>query len=392
MKAKTFILTFLMMLSSFAFGQATQGLHWAVENPTQYQDPLIVYAGVTLDGTVQTNTNLELGAFCGDEVRGSVKLQLQAGINKVIAYLSVYSNNPNDIITFKLYNHENEKTYNNTLSPIRFGDYYNGTHNTIGSVKDNYVVSFATIAEVNGEIYDALQAAIDACVAGDNTVTLLANISDDVTVKQVEGVNIIINGDNNEYSGTFYIHGNARSNGAETLTFKNVNFTTSEASHYFIDSNETTSAERYAHNVTVEGCNFTATGDAKNTAVAMRIRQGFNIAINGGIFTDLHSALQAYGNDGITVTGITLTGKNGISAGTSNDVVITNSNITATGYGVRADGTGAYDMTLEGNTIKANNPIIVRKTTGAYELTVNNCQLTVNKVADSINKKVTKLS
>ena len=225
-----------------------------------------------------------------------------------------------------------------------------------------------------GVRYKTLQAAVDACAAGNNTIVLLANNEENVTIKQVEGINVTIDGGEDThfaYSGTFTIHGNARYEGAETLTFVNIDFTTNKAGHYFIDSNSTASAERYAHNVTVENCNFTATGAGINSAAAMRIRQGFDITINGSTFTYLHSALQAYGNKGITVDGIELNGKNGISAGTSTDVVIDNSTITATGYGVRADGDGAYDVTINGTTtITAEMPVVVRKTTGAYDLSI----------------------
>ena len=245
--------------------------------------------------------------------------------------------------------------------------------------KTNLVEISKSVAKIGNKYYQTLQKAIDACVTGDNTIVLLANISEDVTIKQVEGINVTIDGDETkrfDYSGTITIHGQSRNDGAETLTFINIDFTTNKADHYFIDSNSTASAERYAHNVTVKDCNFTAVENsaAVNTAAAMRIRQGYNIVIEGSTFDNLHSALQAYGVAGITVDNITLNGKNGISAGTSTDVVIDNSNITATGYGVRADGTGDYDVTINGTingtTIKAEMPVVVRYTTGAYALTV----------------------
>ena len=242
------------------------------------------------------------------------------------------------------------------------------------AVNDTYTVIEANyVAKIGEAKYISLQAAVDACVVGDNTIEMLAEINEDVTIKQVEGVNVVIEGAEKTFTGTFYIHGNARHDGAETLTFQNINFTTNEAGHYFIDSNSTASTERYAHNVTVKNCDFTATEAGVNSAAAMRIRQGFDIAINGGTFNDLHSVLQAYGNAGITVDGITVNGKNGISAGTSTGVVVKNTNITATGYGVRADGTGAYDVTIKGTTtINAAMPVVVRKTNdgNGYNLTI----------------------
>ena len=240
------------------------------------------------------------------------------------------------------------------------------------------VVAKAYVAQLGETKYESLQEAIDACVAGDNTITLLADIAEDVTIKQVEGVNVTIDGAEKAYSGTITIHGSARYTGEETLTIQNVKFETSEAGHYFIDSNSTGSAERYAHNVTVKNSTFTATGDAVNSAAAMRIRQGFDIAIEDVTATGMHSLFQGYGCAGVTVTDVEVTGKNGISVGTSTNVQVTNATITATGYGIRADGTGAFDMTVTGGKITADMPIVVRNTTGAYQLSVSEAALTGN--------------
>ena len=273
-----------------------------------------------------------------------------------------------------------DKNYWNGDNPLALFE-TDGTNDPVSYIKGyysdanltNYIPLTASVAKIGTTYYQTLQAAVDACVVGDNTIEMLAEINEDVTIKQVEGINVVIEGADNTFTGTFYIHGNARHDGAETLTFQNINFTTNEAGHYLIDSNSTASTERYAHNVTVKNCDFTATEAGVNSAAAMRIRQGFNIAINGGTFNDLHSVLQAYGNAGITVDGITVNGKNGISAGTSTGVVVKNTNITATGYGVRADGTGAYDVTIKGTTtINAAMPVVVRKTNdgNGYNLTI----------------------
>jgi len=238
------------------------------------------------------------------------------------------------------------------------------------------------IVDANGEVlgyYKTLQAAINACVAGDNYITLLANNAENVTIKQTEGVNVVIDGNGKNYSGTITIHGNARYKGAETLTFKNINFVTDKAGHYFIDSNSTGSVERYAHNVTVEDCTFTATGAAVDTAVAMRIRQGFDIEMKSCIVENLHSAFQGYGCAGFTAQNVTVDGcKNGFSVGTSTNAVIKNCTIEATGYGVRADGTVDATLTVENCTITANLPVVVRDVveTKNYTVTVNGGTLT----------------
>ena len=565
MKTRNFILSiFMMMFCSFAFGQ-----NWGDFNYHNYPNNMTVNAVLSIDGELQSNPNLTIAPYCGDERRGEPKSLQLTPAGKYMAYMLIYGNENGDNITFKLYDGEcmydnladygvafeadavhgdlrnpetinfrsaakvGDKKYgklqaavdaaegktvevindialnetvivaksttidfaNNAITAdvfpafriqgnadvtVKNGNITNGDYvfvlgssdqtsagkltiesgkyvgeTTVASVTkgqlnisggefdlqnvgqygytylincidanyqasanvsitggkfygfnpennaaegantnfcaEGYVASEYTengstyyIVEEGGWVaqntttgvrYKTLQAAVDACAAGNNTIVLLANNEENVTIKQVEGINVTIDGGEDThfaYSGTFTIHGNARYEGAETLTFVNIDFTTNKAGHYFIDSNSTASAERYAHNVTVKDCNFTATGAGINSAAAMRIRQGFNITINGGTFTYLHSALQAYGNKGIAITGITVNnGKNGISAGTSTDVVIDNSTITATGYGVRADGEGAYDVTINGTTkITAEMPVVVRKTTGAYDLSI----------------------
>ncbi len=358
MKVKTFILTFLMMMSSpFLFGQ-----HWEDPGNTGYQNTMNILAQINLDDVLQEG-EFEVAAFYGDKLLG-VSETTNVNGTPYHVHLMVQGDNSLQGINFRFYNGEKEFVSSTEI---------NFTIDSQGSHSNYFKIDFYSVAQIGDVVYPTLQKAIDACKEGDNTIELLADNAEDVTIKQVEGVNVTIDGGTSryEYSGTITIHGNARHDGAETLTFQNINFKTDKAGHYFIDSNSTGSVERYAHNVTVSNCNFTATGAGVNSAAAMRIRQGFDIAINGSTFTNLHSALQAYGNAGITVSGITLNGKNGISAGTSTGVVIENSNITATGYGVRADGTGAYDMTLSGaNTITADLPVVVRNTTGAYELKV----------------------
>ena len=254
---------------------------------------------------------------------------------------------------------------------------YNANVTVTGATKAQEALD-SFVAMINGNYYKTLQAAIDAAKSANNTIALLANNSENVTIKQVEGVNIVIDGNDNEFSGTFTIHGNARYDGAETLTFQNIKFVTDKAEHYFIDSNSTGSVERYAHNVTVKACTFTATGAGKNSAAAMRIRQGFNIVIEDVTSTGLHSVLQAYGNSGIKVNNLKIeSGKNGISAGTSTGVSITGAEINVTGYGVRADGTGAYDVTVKNSKITADLPIVVRKNTAeGYKVTLEGNNLT----------------
>ena len=123
-----------------------------------------------------------------------------------------------------------------------------------------------------------LQHLLNNTVAGDNVIELAADIVGDVTVDQKEGVNVVIDGQKNKFDGTIYVNGHSRSNGAETLTIKNVDFESATVVD-FISSNSSSDGKiRYAHNVAVEGCSFKGTAD---DAVAERL---FDLDVTISIF------------------------------------------------------------------------------------------------------------
>lgn len=223
----------------------------------------------------------------------------------------------------------------------------------------------------NGRIYNfdygyvlvnsatALQTALNNAVDGD-VIVLACNITGNVTATQKENVDVVIDGIGNKFTGTIYIHGQARANGAETLTIKNVNFVANETMD-FISSNSTASTERYAHNVTIQNCSFTGNGAE---VMGARFRQAYNITMKDCVADGMYGILWATGCNKITVDNVDASnGRNGISVGTSN-ATITNCDISAAAYGVRADG-GAYTLTLENNNISAPQPVVVRKLTAA---------------------------
>ena len=289
-----------------------------------------------------------------------------------------------------------EITYGENVNIVGIYTTVTGTAYTTGT-KPTYL--FAELK--NGPKYPSLQAALDACTTGDNTINLLFHNSDNATVSQKEGVNITIDGNGYkgkqfEYTGTIYVNGNSRHTGTETLTIQDVNFVTTDNEHDFISCNDGGDPViRYAHNVTVQDCNFTAT-EGSTAVVALRFRQSYNINVKDSEFTNLHSAMWATGTSGIAFDNIKATNckEGGISFGTSTPVYVKNSTIAGAQYGVRADGSGDYRLTVESSTLEAEVPVIVRNTTGEYKLTVeNNATLTATSggpqvvvTADSDNK------
>lgn len=75
--------------------------HWTVV-PGSYANNMTVLAVIAIDSEEQRSDELEVGAFCGDEVRGAAKALYCPPVDRYIVPLVVYGNS-NDLITFKLY-------------------------------------------------------------------------------------------------------------------------------------------------------------------------------------------------------------------------------------------------------------------------------------------------
>ncbi len=241
----------------------------------------------------------------------------------------------------------------------------------IKEVKDN------AKAKVNGTYYATLAKAIAAAQNGD-VITLLADCDEDVTVVQAPDKVITIDGAGKTMTGTITVDGKSAAYATAGLTIKNVKFDATNISKDASINLGGSNSIRYTSNVTVTGCTFTGTG---NTKAAIKNYTGGckNLTVTDCTATGVHSLVQVKGVDGLKVTNVTVNGKNGIAVGTSTNVVIDNANITATGYGVRADGEGAYSMTVKNSTITANDPIVVRKNTAdGYQLHVEGNTLTGN--------------
>ena len=103
MKKRLALITLLVLFSSTMFGQYIS--HWGPV-PTNYDNSMTLLAKIKINGEDQQSTDLEVGAFCGEELRGATKLQ-KVGSDYII-FLNIGSDHAYDIINFKLYNPANE--------------------------------------------------------------------------------------------------------------------------------------------------------------------------------------------------------------------------------------------------------------------------------------------
>ena len=78
--------------------------HWTPVAEGQYPFSMTLYGVIAINGVEQTNNQLELGVFCGDECRGTAMASEFFLTHRYLAEVNVYGDSGQEL-TFKLYNH-----------------------------------------------------------------------------------------------------------------------------------------------------------------------------------------------------------------------------------------------------------------------------------------------
>ena len=239
------------------------------------------------------------------------------------------------------------------------------------------------VGELDPEAINVSTAAqLEAALANEDAtkITFQADIAGQFNVPEVAGRTLTIDGNGYELNGSFTLIGNSSYTSATTL-FQNINFVAADAADVAVDAfvwggtlNGDTST-RYPDNVTIKNCTFTATGSAVETVVGAKFWSlKDNLVVEGCTANGLHSLMQltSCGDATVAVEDVTVENcKNGISLQYAGKTTISNSNITAREYGVRADGCKA-NTSIVNTTIEAKQPVIVRKVTvDGYVLNVD---------------------
>ena len=239
------------------------------------------------------------------------------------------------------------------------------------------------VGELDPEAINVSTAAqLEAALANEEAtkISFQADIEGQFNVPEVAGRTLTIDGNGYELNGSFTLIGNSSYTSATTL-FQNINFVAADAADVATDAfvwggtlNGDTST-RYPDNVTIKNCTFTATGSAAETVVGAKfwsLRD--NLVVEGCTANGLHSLMQltSCGDATVAVEDVTVENcKNGVSLQYAGKTTISNSNISAREYGVRADGCKA-NTSIVNTTIEAKQPVIVRKVTvDGYVLNVD---------------------
>lgn len=246
-------------------------------------------------------------------------------------------------------------------------------------IGDNYIVADAHLVATAADLQNKLDEGVE-------DIRFAADIKGDVVVSQTEGVNYVIDGAGYKFDGTLGICGNARSKGTETLTIKNVAFETAATSLDFISSAKAYVAAgqnyNYAHNVTIDGCTFTAAEGSD--VVGIRGWQDFNLVIKNCVMKGGHSLAQITSSSDTVIENCAINAGRGLNFATSCvGLVVSNCDITATkadGYGIRCDAGVASCLNLSGSTINAYEPVVLRNSKATFVFDV--ATTTLNATGD----------
>lgn len=146
MKKNLFLLIASLFLCGSIFGQE----HYFICNADDYSGNMSFYAAVTIDGTYVNSTNYEVGAFVGDECRMSAFFDYEILPSSPVIWSAVNFTNTGEEVTFKLYDHNTGRTYEQcSFTAVTSEDGYTGingdyTGYNISGIEDLVVLPFTT--------------------------------------------------------------------------------------------------------------------------------------------------------------------------------------------------------------------------------------------------------
>ena len=104
------LMLIMIFVSALGFSNAQQSNHWTTITGTQYN--LTMSGVIYINDIAQTSTTLEIGAFCGNECRGSARAQFFPPTGDYVISLTVVSNQQSgETITFHLYDHGTQQEF-----------------------------------------------------------------------------------------------------------------------------------------------------------------------------------------------------------------------------------------------------------------------------------------
>ena len=336
------------------FTETSNTNHWTAITGTQYN--LTMSGIIYIDGVAQTSTSLEIGAFCGDECRGSARAQFFPPTGEYVVSLAVVSNQQSgETITFRLYDHDTQQEFpSECINSITFV-----ANTNFGEMYNWYQYAFFNTVTITATVTPEGAGTVEG--AGDympgSACTLTANANEGYTF-----VNWTIDGEvvstDNPY--TFTVNSAAELTANFSLNSYSITASSNPTTGGTIDGTGT-----YYH---FSSCTLTATANTGYVFQSWSVADEVVSTDNPYTFT-VNSTAELTANFSLISYDITATSNpttGGIIDGTGTYDHFSSCTLTATantGYAFRS-------WSVNGETVSTDNPYTLT-VSGAVELTAN---------------------
>jgi hypothetical protein len=113
--------------------------HWSVDI-SLYSNSMTVTGAVLLNSVALQSDQIEVGAFSGNECRGSAFLQYVDELDNYLCFLMIYGEG-SEAITLKVYNHETATEENANNAPLSFS-----ANLMFGNSEDTYIIAIGNLS------------------------------------------------------------------------------------------------------------------------------------------------------------------------------------------------------------------------------------------------------
>jgi len=163
---RIYLICFLSLFSSLdAFAQ----MKWTTDE-SRFSNSMTLTAIVVNDNTEMRSAQIELGAFCGSECRGSVLLRYEASLDKYMGFLMIYGEG-SESITLKVYNHATDQEFSANNTPLTFSS--DAIH---GNPLNPYIVYLGTsLPEVSSVTVSPASQSVQKGMTQQFTATVVAS-------------------------------------------------------------------------------------------------------------------------------------------------------------------------------------------------------------------------
>lgn len=140
---KQFLAGFIFFVSILS--TKAQAPNWSV-NTRNYEFSMIFTAVLNVNGNRLTNTNDQVGAFVGDEIRGVGNVSYDATDDKYVVFFRVYANTTGETINFRIYDSTNDMVVNVPKTTVFNID------ERVGGVFQSYSIASPTLSNTTNLI------------------------------------------------------------------------------------------------------------------------------------------------------------------------------------------------------------------------------------------------